>query len=90
VFQAFHHTTTKTADLYQCRQRDREPLAEFVRFMQLKSQTPDADDKATISQSVCLAGGWWLVLVCSKRKVLLAGCWWMVCSERKVLLAGGW
>jgi hypothetical protein len=27
------------------------------------------------------------VLVCSKRKVLLAGCWWLVCSERKVLLA---
>jgi hypothetical protein len=30
--------------------------------------------------------GWWLV--CSERKVLLAGCWWLVCSERKVLLAG--
>jgi hypothetical protein len=28
------------------------------------------------------------VLVCSERKVLLAGCWWLVCSERKVLLAG--
>jgi hypothetical protein len=33
--------------------------------------------------------GWWLVLICSERKVLLAGCWWLVCSERKVLLAGG-
>jgi hypothetical protein len=33
--------------------------------------------------------GCWLVLVCCKRKVLLAGCWWMVCSERKVLLPGG-
>jgi hypothetical protein len=33
--------------------------------------------------------GWWLVLVCSERRVLLAGCWWLVCSERKVLLAGG-
>jgi hypothetical protein len=32
----------------------------------------------------------WLVLVCSERKVLLAGCWWLVCSERKILLAGGW
>jgi hypothetical protein len=31
----------------------------------------------------------WLVLVCSERRVLLAGCWWLVCSERKVLLAGG-
>jgi hypothetical protein len=34
-----------------------------------------------------VADGWWLV--CSERKVLLAGCWWLVCSERKVLLAGG-
>jgi hypothetical protein len=25
------------------------------------------------------------VLVCSERKVLLAGCWWLVRSERKVL-----
>jgi hypothetical protein len=41
-------------------------------------------------QPVRLAGGWWLVLVCSERRVLLAGCWWLVCSERKVLLAGGW
>jgi hypothetical protein len=32
---------------------------------------------------------WWLVLVCSERKIVLAGCWWLVCSERKVLLAGG-
>jgi hypothetical protein len=27
------------------------------------------------------------VLVCSERKVLLAGCWWLICCERKVLLA---
>jgi hypothetical protein len=27
------------------------------------------------------------VLVCSERRVLLAGCWWLVCFERKVLLA---
>jgi hypothetical protein len=33
--------------------------------------------------------GWWLVLICSERKVLLADCWWLVYSERKVLLAGG-
>jgi hypothetical protein len=32
---------------------------------------------------------WWLVLVCSERKVLLADCWWLVCCESKVLLAGG-
>jgi hypothetical protein len=40
-------------------------------------------------QPVRLAGGWWPVLICSERKVLLADCWWLVCSERKVLLAGG-
>jgi hypothetical protein len=33
--------------------------------------------------------GWWLMLICCERKVLLAGCWWLICSERKVLLAGG-
>jgi hypothetical protein len=33
--------------------------------------------------------GWWLVLVCSERKVLLGGCWWLICSERKVVLSGG-
>jgi hypothetical protein len=27
------------------------------------------------------------VLVCSERKVPMAGCWWLVCCERKVLLA---
>jgi hypothetical protein len=42
-----------------------------------------------IRQHVRLAGGWWLVLVCSERRVLLAGCWWLVCCERKILLAGG-
>jgi hypothetical protein len=36
-----------------------------------------------------LAGGLWLVLVCSEGKVLLAGCWWLVCCEKKLLLAGG-
>jgi hypothetical protein len=41
-----------------------------------------------IIQPVRLAGCWWLVLICSKRKVLLTGCWWLVCYERKVLLAG--
>jgi hypothetical protein len=41
-------------------------------------------------QPVRLAGGWCLVLVCSERRVLLAGCGWLVCCERKVLLAGGW
>jgi hypothetical protein len=40
-------------------------------------------------QPVRLAGGCRLVLVCSKRKVLLAGCWWLICSERKIVLTGG-
>jgi hypothetical protein len=31
----------------------------------------------------------WLVLISSERKILLAGCWWLICSKRKVLLAGG-
>jgi hypothetical protein len=43
----------------------------------------------TYKQPVRLAGGRWRVLICSERKVLLAGCWWLVCSERKVLLASG-
>jgi hypothetical protein len=25
----------------------------------------------------------------SERKVLLAGCWWLVCSEKKILLLAG-
>jgi hypothetical protein len=29
-------------------------------------------------QPVRLAGGWWLVLVCSERRVLLAGCGWLL------------
>jgi hypothetical protein len=45
--------------------------------------------RTRIPDPVLLAGGWWLVLVCSERRILLAGCWWLVCSERKVLLAGG-
>jgi hypothetical protein len=30
-----------------------------------------------------------LVLVRSERKVLFTDYWWLVCSERKILLAGG-
>jgi hypothetical protein len=35
--------------------------------------------------------GWWLMAGAglSERKVLLAGCWWLICCERKVLLTGG-
>jgi hypothetical protein len=42
-----------------------------------------------ISSFTACSVGWWLVLVCSERRVLLAGCWWLICCERKVLLAGG-
>jgi hypothetical protein len=31
-------------------------------------------EERTDMQPVRLAGGWWLVLICSERKVLLAGC----------------
>jgi hypothetical protein len=48
------------------------------------------DRRVILLQPVRLTGGWWLVLVCSERRVLLAGCWWLICCERKVLLAGGW
>jgi hypothetical protein len=41
------------------------------------------------NQQAACSFGWWLVLICSERKVLLAGCWWLVCSEMKLLLSGG-
>jgi hypothetical protein len=35
AFQMFHDTTAKSSDLYNCKQKDREPLRNFVRrFMQ--------------------------------------------------------
>jgi hypothetical protein len=49
AFQIFHETTAESSDLYNCKQKDREPLRNFVRrFMQLRSQVPEADDKTTI------------------------------------------
>jgi hypothetical protein len=49
AFQVFHETTAKPSDLYYCKQRDGEPLQNFVRrFMQQKSQTSRIDDKTTI------------------------------------------
>jgi hypothetical protein len=49
AFQVFHETSTKPSDLYNCKQKDREPLQSFVRrFMQNKSQIPRTDDKTTI------------------------------------------
>jgi hypothetical protein len=49
AFEVFNETTTKPADLYYCKQRDREPLQNFIkRFMQQKSRTPGTDVKTTI------------------------------------------
>jgi hypothetical protein len=49
VFQVFHETTAKPSHHYYCKQRDIEPLQNFVkRFMQKKSQTLGTDDKTTI------------------------------------------
>jgi hypothetical protein len=49
AFQIFHETTAESSDLYNCKQKDREPLRNFVRrFMQQRSQIPEADDKTTI------------------------------------------
>jgi hypothetical protein len=49
AFQIFHETTVQSSDLYNCKQKDREPLQNFVRrFMQQRSQIPEVDDKTTI------------------------------------------
>jgi hypothetical protein len=38
AFQMFHDTTTESSDLYNCKQKDRESLRNFVRrFMQQRS-----------------------------------------------------
>jgi hypothetical protein len=50
AFQMFHDTTAEVSDLYNCKQKDREPLQNFVRrFMQQRSQIPEADERATIN-----------------------------------------
>jgi hypothetical protein len=49
AFQMFHDTTAESSDLYNCKQKDRKPLRNFVRrFMQQRSQIPEADEKTTI------------------------------------------
>jgi hypothetical protein len=49
AFQIFHETTAQSLDLYNCKQKDREPLQNFVRrLMQQRSQIPEAHDKTTI------------------------------------------
>jgi hypothetical protein len=50
AFQIFHETTTESSDLYNCKQKDREPLLNLVRrFIQQRSQIPEADDKTMIN-----------------------------------------
>jgi hypothetical protein len=49
TFQIFHETTAQSSDLYNCKQKDREPLRNFVRrFIQQRSQIPKAHDKIMI------------------------------------------
>jgi hypothetical protein len=49
AFQMFHDTIAESSDLYNCKQKDREPLRNLVSwFMQQRSQIPEADDKTTI------------------------------------------
>jgi FtsZ-binding cell division protein ZapB len=53
AFQIFHETTAQSSELYNCKEKDREPLQNFVRrFMQWRSQIPEADDKTTIQALV--------------------------------------
>jgi hypothetical protein len=50
AFQMFHDTTAEASDLYNCKQKDREPLRNFVRrFMQQGSQIPEVDERTTIN-----------------------------------------
>jgi hypothetical protein len=49
AFQMFHDTTTESSDLYNCKQKDIEPLRNLMRrFMQQRSQIPEVDDKTMI------------------------------------------
>jgi methionyl-tRNA formyltransferase len=49
----FHDTTAEPSDLYNYKQKNREPLRNFVRkFMQQRSQIPEADDKTTIKELI--------------------------------------
>jgi FtsZ-binding cell division protein ZapB len=50
AFQMVHDTTAEASDLYNCKQKDREPLRNFVRrFMQQRSQIPEADERTRIN-----------------------------------------
>jgi hypothetical protein len=53
AFQVFYETSAKPLDLYSCKQKDREPLQNFVRrFMQQKSQILGTNDKTTIQSLI--------------------------------------
>jgi hypothetical protein len=48
-FQVFHETSKKLSDLFNCKQKDREPLQSFVRrLMQQKCRIPGTADKTII------------------------------------------
>jgi hypothetical protein len=50
AFQMFHDTTAESSDLYNCKQKDREPLRNFMRrLMRQRSQIPEANGKTTIN-----------------------------------------
>jgi hypothetical protein len=50
AFQMFHDTTAEASDLYNCKQKYKEPLRNFVRrFMQQRSQIPEADESTMIN-----------------------------------------
>jgi hypothetical protein len=53
AFQVFHETSAKPLDIFNCKQKDREPLQRFVRICMLqKSQIPGTDDKTTIQELI--------------------------------------
>jgi hypothetical protein len=62
---------------------------QVAELQKARPAPPQASQEANPSRTTVCSFGWWLVLICFERKVLLADCWWLVYSERKVLLAGG-
>jgi hypothetical protein len=73
AFQIFHETTAESSNLYNCKQKDRELLRNFVRrFMQQRSQIPEADDKTTINALIngLTPGPTTLHLTRNKRKTI--------------------
>jgi hypothetical protein len=48
AFQIFHETKAQSSYLYNCKQKDREPLWNFVRGSCSRDSDSEADDKTTI------------------------------------------